>query len=112
MTDNLPAARVPLYALTSILLALFLSACGNSSSELAGPSETIHVYKANCISCHGSDLQGKMGPSTDLTQVGSRLSKEQITNQIHNGGELMPAFKGKLTAQQIKELAQWLSAKK
>lgn len=104
--------RIFLYSLTSIMLTLSLSACGKSSSGLDASADTVRVYKANCISCHGSDLQGKMGPSTNLQQVGDRLSKEQITKQIHNGGEIMPAFADKLTAGQIKQLADWLSGKK
>lgn len=106
------ACLIFLCILTSIMLALSLSACGNSSTGLDGSADTIRLYKANCISCHGNDLQGKMGPSTNLQQVGSQLSKEQITNQIHNGGDVMPAFADRLDSGQIKLLADWLSGKK
>ncbi|BBH21889.1 hypothetical protein Back11_32340 [Paenibacillus baekrokdamisoli] len=101
-----------LYAFMVTILVISLSACGESTSKLDGPAETVSLYKARCIACHGNDLQGKMGPSTNLQHVGKQLSLELITKQIHDGGAVMPAFATKLTPSQIKQLAEWLASKK
>ncbi|CAI6069292.1 c-type cytochrome [Cohnella sp. JJ-181] len=68
------------------------------------------IYKANCISCHGDQLQGGMGPA--LTQVGAEMSQDDIHKQIANGGGGMPAFKGRLSDEEINTVAVWLASKK
>jgi cytochrome c551 len=47
-----------------------------------------------------------------LQKVGGRLTKEQITKQIHDGGGDMPPFGTQLKDEEIQSLAAWLSAKK
>lgn len=68
------------------------------------------IAKANCISCHGADLAGKVGPN--LQKIGAKLSRDQIKNQITNGGGGMPSMKNKLKPEEIDALADWLAAKK
>lgn len=111
---------------TSLILAAMLSACGNNNAVSPSPatrnapsgttsvqaSNAEALYKANCIACHGTDLEGKMGGKTNLQHVGSDLSTDQIIAQIANGGGGMPAFSGRLTDDEIKTLADWLAAKK
>lgn len=67
------------------------------------------IYKSNCLSCHGDQLQGGIGP--ELTKVGSTMSKESIYKQIANGGGGMPKFKGRLSDDEIAAIATWLAAK-
>jgi cytochrome c550 len=69
------------------------------------------VYQANCISCHGDQLQGGFGP--ELATVGSRLSPEELADKILNGvGNRMPAFRDQLGQEQISHLVKWLSEQK
>jgi cytochrome c551 len=93
--------------------------CGSKESvvqvDAAGRfSDAVQVYQNNCISCHGADLQGGVGPA--LKNVGSRLSSAQIQHQIYTGGGPMPGYghnqQGILSDQQIQELTNWLSTKK
>ncbi|CDN44326.1 MULTISPECIES: cytochrome c [unclassified Paenibacillus] len=98
-------------------LVLLLSGCGSSGSggtgsALQGPKETVTLYKSHCLSCHGADLKGRMGPDTDIHDAGSRLAPERIAEQIGSGGSLMPPFKDKLTPEQIDSLTRWLKDKK
>ncbi|WP_409301728.1 cytochrome c550 [Peribacillus sp. SCS-155] len=46
------------------------------------------IYKSTCISCHGDQYQGGMGPK--LKGIGSKLSEEQIKETIQNGKGAMP----------------------
>ncbi|MDD9266459.1 c-type cytochrome [Paenibacillus sp. GCM10023248] len=68
------------------------------------------LYKDNCMACHGAGLAGDFGPN--LTKVGSRKTKEEITQQIVKGKDEMPPFGGSLKAEEIETLAAWLAAKK
>jgi mono/diheme cytochrome c family protein len=68
------------------------------------------LFKQSCTSCHGVDLGGDFGPN--LQKVGGKLTKEQITTQITEGGTEMPSFSKSLKKEEIAALAAWLSAKK
>ncbi|MGO4108204.1 c-type cytochrome [Paenibacillus sp. YAF4_2] len=105
--------------LLSTVVAVLLTACGNnggtgssaiSTSHMDAPEKTGAVYRANCVSCHGSDLQGRMGAQTNLQQVGARMTKPQIVEQIKHGGRSMPP-QNRLTDEQIEGLAEWLAGK-
>jgi cytochrome c551 len=111
----------------TLLLAGALSACGKSettpspSAGTTAPTASAStgtttkadaqtVFKANCVSCHGANLEGLVGPS--LQKVGGKHSKEQLTAIIANGKGAMPAFKGKLSDDEISSLSTWLADKK
>lgn len=96
-----------------------LAACGGGSRSdqgakppqaSAGGVNAEAIYKSNCVTCHGADLSGAVGPN--LQKVGARLSKDQISATIANGGAGMPAFKNTLKDSEIAALADWLSTKK
>ncbi|HLR08009.1 MAG TPA: cytochrome c [Bacillota bacterium] len=63
------------------------------------------IFESNCASCHGDDLSGGMGP--DLTDVGSRLSEEEIHEIIMEGKGDMPP--GLATEAESEVLSEWLS---
>ncbi|MHA6482998.1 c-type cytochrome [Paenibacillus sp. strain BS8-2] len=99
-------------------LLLIASACGNHADKGAelrdAPNATAALYQSRCLSCHGSELQGRVGNETNLQQVGARLSAEDIAAQIRDGSEdgLMPAFGDQLTEEQITGLSDWLAGKR
>ncbi|WP_080838745.1 menaquinol-cytochrome c reductase cytochrome b/c subunit [Cohnella massiliensis] len=74
------------------------------------------MQEAQCIACHGAELEGGGAPS--LRGIGDTMSKEELVDIITNGaGEgAMPAFGqengGTLTADQIDQIATWLSTQK
>ena len=112
------------------LLAVSLTACGGNGNVTTGsgsaPSpapaaaetneafvKVQEMFTANkCISCHGVDLAGRAGPKTNLQKIGASKSKDDIINQIKNGGGGMPAYKSRLSDEEIGLLADWLSSKK
>ncbi|GAB7386694.1 hypothetical protein BSNK01_05300 [Bacillaceae bacterium] len=67
------------------------------------------VYQQNCMSCHGQNLEGGAGPK--LSDVGARMSKEEILQIIQNGKPpRMPG--GLVSGQEAENLAAWLATKK
>jgi cytochrome c551 len=113
------------------LVVISLTACGTakntpnqgnaqpSPASSAAPSSDNKYVKAeelfkktNCISCHGVDLSGRVGPKTNLQKIGSTHTPEQISDQIRGGGGGMPGYERKLTADEIQMLTDWLSSKK
>ena len=68
------------------------------------------VYKQSCISCHGGNLEGGVGPA--LSKVGGSKTEIQIVHQIQNGGGIMPAFISTLKDTEIANLAKWLATHK
>jgi cytochrome c551 len=112
-------------------VVISLTACGTAKNAPnqgnAGPSPAVSVApssdnryvkaeelfkKTNCISCHGVDLSGRVGPKTNLQKIGAAYTPEQISNQIRGGGGGMPGYERKLTADEIQLLTDWLSSKK
>jgi mono/diheme cytochrome c family protein len=68
-------------------------------------------HEKGCEHCHGVNGRGgELGP--DLSTVGKRLSKEKIEHQIHDGGAAMPAFGDVLQPDEIKDLVDFLHAKR
>ena len=53
---------------------------------------------------------GDLGP--DLTTIGKRWKKQRIEQQIHDGGAAMPAFGKTLQPDEIKDLVDYLHAKR
>jgi mono/diheme cytochrome c family protein len=74
------------------------------------------TYSKNCATCHGKDGRAKTFKSRhhvharDLTDARwqSEVSDERILESIREGRGRMPAFKGKLTAEQITSLLPYV----
>jgi mono/diheme cytochrome c family protein len=97
----------------AVVLTVFAAGCGGSSSSdeptpaAAGGGE--QLFSDNCASCHtlaAAGASGKVGPDLDQLQPGPDL----VTKQVNSGGGAMPSFKGKLTDDQIKQIADYVSA--
>jgi cytochrome c550 len=78
---------------------------GGETAEAATPED---LYAANCLSCHGDQLQGGFGPA--LAKIGSEYDAEHIQGVIINGQGNMPG--GLVDAEKAKALAAWLAEKK
>lgn len=120
------------WLLMSFALVLVLGACGGSGDEESTEESTgeasteeessteegsadsgdtelaKQAYEQNnCMSCHGENLEGASGPA--LTDIGSKMSEDEIRTQIEEGGDGMPA--GLVSdEEEMDALVQWLSS--
>ena len=69
------------------------------------------IFSANCAACHagGGNVvnAAKTLKKSDLEKY-SMASLDAIKTQIINGKNAMPAFKGRLTDQQIEDVARYV----
>ncbi|RUS48196.1 menaquinol-cytochrome c reductase cytochrome b/c subunit [Cohnella sp. AR92] len=70
------------------------------------------MKEAQCVACHGAELEGANGPS--LRGIGDKISKEEIVDTITNGKNngAMPSFQKDLSPEKIEQIATWLSEQK
>ena len=90
------------------ILALLITA----SMPLAAAADNAAVYKAKCAACHGADGAGQttMGKKMNLRDLRSpevqKQSDAELTKIIAEGKNKMPAYKTKITADELKGLVQ------
>ncbi len=100
------------YHLVAFSAILFLSACGGkgteSSSEKSPGQES---YEKQCSRCHGND--GNLGLSGAKSLSKTNLSAADMIPIITNGssGGIMPAYKGILTDEEIKNVAEYIETR-
>lgn len=72
----------------------------------------VHLfYTKGCEYCHKvNGYGGEAGP--DLTLIGARLSQQELTIRIVNGGTNMPAFGGILSKDELNQLTKFLESQK
>jgi mono/diheme cytochrome c family protein len=113
-TSNQPQGCVPdrNQALEDVA-AYVASTAGVNGSEAkvaagGGGTNGKSIFSTNCASCHtlaAAAASGTIGPNLDQLKPPLPVVKNQV---IHGGGA-MPAFQGKLTAQQIDAVAKFVA---
>lgn len=95
--------------LTLVIVGLLTACGGQKSGEVAENTESSipAVYKQRCLSCHGDQLEGRVGPN--LQAVGSRLTEEEIAGIISDGKGGMPAFGKRLSEKELASISAWLA---
>ena len=76
------------------------------------------IYTKRCAKCHGANGKGKVEGAPDFTSSKTKSkSDKELFNIIHNGvraeteeGEDMPAWKGKLTDDEIRTAVKYVKS--
>lgn len=103
-------------SVAAVLIALAAAGCGGDDEQPSEPAggngggggDGQQLFVDNCGNCHtlaAAGANGKVGPDLDQVQPGPELVK----TQVENGGGGMPAFKGKLTDEQIQAIADYVA---
>lgn len=94
-------------ALLTFVLALLLPSMATAQSAA-------DLYKGKCQGCHGPGgvPSDGMAKAMGLKALGSSdvqgMSDADLTGAIENGKGKMPAFKGKLTDAQVKDMVSYI----
>jgi ubiquinol-cytochrome c reductase cytochrome b subunit len=86
---------------------------GSVTGRLSGDERRgAEIFQSRgCVNCHVvAGTGGQRGP--DLTTVGDRLSRDQLTSRILIGGLNMPAYGGTLQPDELDALVAFLSAQR
>lgn len=95
-------------------LLVFLTAAMFTFATPALPGDAASggkIFSANCAACHAGGRNVINGAKTlqkDALDKYEMNSLEAITNQVTNGKNAMPAFKGRLTDAQIDDVATYV----
>ena len=93
-------------ALFSFMLALTLP-------QIAAAQSAADTFKAKCAMCHGADGSKTTMGSKPLNGADvQKMSEAELTSAITDGKGKMPAYKGKLSDAQIKDLAGYIKTLK
>ena len=78
---------------------------GGEKTETVAASKPEDIYKSTCITCHGDQYQGVVGPT--LKGVGKKYTKDQIVQIVTKGKGNMPA--GLVKPEQAAAMADWVA---
>ena len=111
---GLVALAIPALLLLTGISTLADASPSPSASLPGDPNNGQTVYQQNCTSCHGTSLEGGVGPQLNpiakLPGVSNPLDPQFLITTITDGrpGTAMPAWQGKLSDTQIKDLAAFI----
>lgn len=100
---NTPARSVVVLCLSLTAIALALHA-QNASAQSANQGGAL--YNAQCASCHGDRLQGRVGPALARPDLASRYPAASLAGKIRN--TMPPDKQGSLSETQAADLAAWI----
>jgi mono/diheme cytochrome c family protein len=100
------------YEVRKSLAVLFVLLLSWTLSATAGGNEGEAIYKARCAVCHGKDGVpkgfAKGSPAFNDQEWKKTNSLEAIEKVVAEGRKKMPAFKNKLTPEEIKAVSAYL----
>lgn len=101
-------AQILLPLLGCILAALFIAPIGAWAADLDSGAK---VFSANCAACHaggGNLVNAAKTLKKETLHQYQMDSLDAIQTQVTQGKNAMPAFQGRLTAEQIEAVAAYV----
>jgi len=84
------------------------AACGGGGSTAAvRPTTGKEIYKAYCLTCHGVNGQGFVGPQLAGLMEAKYPNIEDQIALVTNGKGTMPAWGGRLTPAEIRKVVEF-----
>lgn len=102
--------RRALAAGAALVAMLVLGGCGGATGRTGDPVAGKRVFQRTCAVCHtlaDAGSAGVAGPNLDQLQPGRSV----VIEQVSSGGGGMPSFEGKLSSQQVADVAAYVAAR-
>ena len=87
----------------------------SKSDTKSSVSKGLEIYENNCISCHGKSAKGNGSMSSyftprpaNLVEMAEEHTNSEFVSMITNGKGSMPAWKDRLSKDEIKEVATYI----
>ena len=100
---------------TALAVSLFIAPVLSFTLSTRAADDPAALFKAKCAACHGPDGSGStptgkaMGtPDLRSDDVQKQTDAQLIDSTTNGKGKKMPAYKGKLTDDQIKQLVGYI----
>src|SRR5438105_15521759 len=111
--SGLEKSRVVLLGALFLMAWVFLQPARAENAGESGNNRMTVKFKSNCASCHGTDGAGTpLGKSMNAPDLRSaeveKHSHAELAEIIANGKKDMPAFKKRITEDQIRGLVQYV----
>lgn len=94
-------------AIVVLIAASTLAACGNGDDEQSRPTTGEGIYAANCLTCHGADGQGGVGPRLAGIVATRYPNIDDQIAVVTNGRGGMPSFESRLSAREIRKVVEF-----
>ena len=97
-----------------MIACMFVVLLASVAVHSDGVADAEALFKTKCAMCHGADATGKtpMGAKLNIPDLRSpavqNLPLSDVTAIIAKGKNRMPGYEGKLTAEQISQLATYV----
>ncbi len=88
-SPEVPARRALLVLTLLALVVTLATACSSAPAPDATGAE---LYSDLCSACHGTQLEGKVGPALGPGAVSAALPDDYLANSIRRGIGTMPSF--------------------
>ncbi|MGH2665612.1 c-type cytochrome [Flavobacterium sp.] len=90
----------------TLLLLMLMVTRGSYSNITEGPGDGKAIFENECSKCHGKDgARGRFG-AKNLQK--SRLTDAEYLKIISNGKSIMPAWKRRLSGEQINQVINYV----
>ncbi|MFA5886019.1 MAG: cytochrome c [Acidimicrobiia bacterium] len=84
-----------------------VAACGGGGSEASRPTTGPEIYKAYCLTCHGAQGQGFVGPQLAGVMEAKYPDIDDQIALVANGKGTMPGWGDRLTAAEIRKVVEF-----
>lgn len=116
MIDYVEARKTALRRLISLVLLVFATFTFevHSPALAAETAKGAKIFSANCSACHiggGNVIIANKTLKKQALEKYSMVTMEAIINQVQNGKSAMPAFRGRLSDEEIEDVAAYVLEK-